>query len=300
VLLCLLIFGVPLGLFAWWVWPRPPLPRLLVVTFDEMATPGEAVTLRAQLRPAEGEPADARLDGQELYFSDPGGARLPGQEPWQLRTTSGPGGVATAQWQPPPGASVHLFRARLSGDRRRPPVDDQGRVFLWPRETPLLVVEVEPALTDAPASAWEKQSVADIRRPPEPADALQAAEARKYRVVYLALTSGHPLVYHKVRDWAQMRPGPRDKALPLGPVLGRPSYAADMDAARARREVLDELKKQFQGPRVAVTRQPAAAEAYRDAGFRTFLITADGAAPQGVTVLKQWPDLASQLGAAAK
>jgi hypothetical protein len=119
-------------------------------------------------------------------------------------------------------------------------------------------------------------------------------------MVYLALASDQPLPYHKVRDWIQLRPSPRLKGLPDGPVLGRPSYAGDMDEARARREILVELQRHFSGPLVAVARQPALAEAFRDAGLKSFLVAKESEAPQGVTLLRHWSELAAQLDAAAR
>jgi hypothetical protein len=299
VLFCLVLIGVPVGLLLWWLWPRPALPHVLVLTFDEVAVSGAVVTLRAQLRPADDEDPGVSLRGIDVYFKDVTNPQRAGLEPWQEQTQSDEHGVATARWQPPASPMVGAFEARIFGDRRRKGGLDTGRVFLWPANTPLLVVDADTTLTDAPISAWRRSIPADVRRPSESAEALQTARAKGYQIVYLALAVDEPLAYRKVRDWVQHRPPANQKRFPDGPVLGRPSYAGDMDEGQARHDLLDGLRQRFSGPLAGVARQARTAEAYRTAGLRTYLV-AEGEVPAGVTRLKTWAELPTALVPAPK
>jgi hypothetical protein len=293
VLFCVLLVGVPLGLLVWWLWPRPAPPHLRVLTFDEVAAPGEPVTLRAQLQPAEDEDPDVSLAGVEVYFRDASGPQPASKETWEEQAVSGADGVATARWQPPALAGGAAFQVHFRGDRRQAGASDLGRVFAWPATTPVLIVEPQSTLTGAPASAW-RTAVGDVPRLSAAPEALHAARGKGYQIVYLALASDQPLMHHKLRDWVRLRPPAGQKPFPDGPVLGRPSYAADMDEARARREVLGELRQRFTGPLVAVVRQAEAAEAFRQAGLAVLLV-APGEAAQGATRVGSWAELPAKL-----
>jgi hypothetical protein len=296
----LFVLAVPLGVLLWWVRPRPAPPHLLVLAFDQVATPGEAVALRGQVWPADDEAAGTVLSGHDVFFVIGGGVPGAGREPWQAGAATGEDGAAGVEWQAPARAGVTDFAVRLPGGRGRPNVEDRGRAFAWPADTHLLIVEPESALTDAPASAWRKRAPADIPRLSGAADALAKASARHYQVVYLAVAADRAPLCRKVRDWVQLRPPGKEKAFPDGPVLGRPAYGDDMDEARARREVLGELQKRFKGPLAAVARQDKAARVFRESGLRTFLVMKEGEAPAGVIRVPSWAELADRLEAAAK
>jgi hypothetical protein len=289
----LALLALALGLFLWWMRPRPLPPRLTVWTFEQITAAGKSVVLRGQLR---ADVPDADLAGQELFFEDVTVPRPRAGKPWKAQGVTRPDGVASVSWQAPAEAGVMEFAVRFSGDLRRRGSEDRARVFVVPAGTPLLLVEVETALTGARAEAWAKRSIFDIPRLDEPAKALEAVQAGKQRIVYLGLQADQPLIYHKVRDWVQRRPTGKERPLPAGPVLGRPDYDAVVEQGRALRLVVGDLRDRMGGPLAAVTGQAAEAEAMRDAGLRTFLIT-KGSAPAGVIPVPTWSDLPARLRA---
>src|SRR6516225_6133224 len=69
----LVTLSVVAGLVAvlvWWIWPKPQLPPLLMVAYDQVALPDETVFLRAAVEPIQGSSADMDLSGCELFFLD--------------------------------------------------------------------------------------------------------------------------------------------------------------------------------------------------------------------------------------
>src|SRR5262245_6797809 len=60
-LLAAAMCGGPLGLLAWWFWPRPAPPLLVITAFDQVRAADQPAVLRAQLE-AVGE-TPARLGG---------------------------------------------------------------------------------------------------------------------------------------------------------------------------------------------------------------------------------------------
>jgi hypothetical protein len=288
VLFWLLLLALPLVLLFWMFRPTPPLPQLLVLTFDQVATPGQEVTLRGQLWPAEDEARDAPLGDRDVAFVI---NAAPLQPPaWRVETTSSADGSATARWPAPERPRVADFEFRLIGEQWRGKVLDHGRVFLVPAEASLLLVGADRALTDMPPAEWQSRSTVDVPLLPGVAQALKEVENRKYQIVYLALTGKRPLLSRKVRDWVQIR------RLPNGPVLGRPSYAEGSNEDQARKEILGDLKKHFHGPLAALSRQPAEAKAFHDLGLRTLLVGKEDKAPPGVTQVESWADVPDRLG----
>jgi hypothetical protein len=294
-----MLMGAVVGLLLWWVWPRPAPPRLVVLTFDQLATPGAEVPLRAQVWPAESQ-AVANLAGHDLVIVAMPRAVPDGQGPWQAKAISAPTGMATAVWTAPAKAGASEFFVRHADPRRSLGADDRARVFTWLAETPLLLVEVETTLTEVPLSAWEDRATMDIPRLPGTADTLDEVRARKYQIVYLALKIDRPLTHHKVRDWIQLRATRTTKQFPDGPVLGRPAYEPDMDAAQSLRKVVEELRSRFHGPLAAVTRQRSEAEIYHGAGLRTILIEKNAKVPEGTVRVPSWAEVPGQLVGAEK
>jgi hypothetical protein len=291
----MLLLAVPLVLLLWLVWPRSQPPALHVVAGDQVSVPGCEVTLRGQLWLAEAEAKEIALEGQEVVFAVPSDPlEPPGQEAWQKKTTSTAEGVAAVGWPAPAGPRVVDFICRLVDERQRGPVQDGGRVFLWPADTPLLLLEADRALTDMPVAEWQTRSTADVPIRPGIAESLKQVEGRKYQVVYLALAGSRPLLYQKVRGWVQLH------HLPKGPVLSRPLYAEKADEDQARKEILGELKKHFHGPLAAVAQHSAEAKAFHDLGLTCFLIGKADQTPPGVTRIASWSDLPAQLDRLAR
>src|SRR6266446_3817610 len=67
-LILLVVFVAPVALLVWWVWPRPLLPRLMVITFDEVTLPDRPVSVRARLIPQEVNVLSPDLSGVDVAF----------------------------------------------------------------------------------------------------------------------------------------------------------------------------------------------------------------------------------------
>jgi hypothetical protein len=283
-----------LALFVWWIWPRPVLPRLLVLTFDQVTTTEGEVVLRGQLWP-EKDQTGVSLTGFELLFEKIGRPRAAGQSPWQAKAVTGPDGMAQTTAPVVADSAVTDFIVRFAGQGRGQGGDDRARLFVWPANTPLLLVSVESALTDAPPEAWQERAAPEIPRLPEAAKALEwvLAVPREFKnkVVYLALRADYPLGYRKVCDWIQRRPTAREMPFPDGPVLGRPSYVTGMTEADALRAILAELQSRFHGFLTGVTRNAQEAKAWSKAGLETILISKNGPDLAGIIRVSSWSEV---------
>src|SRR5205823_6179244 len=120
VLLALALLLLPLGLFIWMVRPRPELPRLEVIAFDQLSLPGE-VMLHARLEPVESQPTPVSLDGLPVIFE--AGSRDPAVP--QVKARSEPGGEAHTSWTFK-GSQTAEYRVYYPGDQKRPGVPDRA------------------------------------------------------------------------------------------------------------------------------------------------------------------------------
>jgi hypothetical protein len=278
-LITLLLVGVPLGLLAWWLWPRPELPRLVLITFDQVALPGESVPLRARLVPQDANHPAPDLRGLELSFEE--AAR-------QVNARSERSGEVEAPWQAPADREVMDFKVSYADPRQQYRTEDRARLWAWKADTPLLLVEVA-SLADAGPDAWRTGRIRDIPVPGPATNALKAARKKNYQVVYVA-GGGAPMVARKMRGWVEQS----ERLLPDGPVLGQLSDGGERAAAVPWADALARLKQRFRGPAAGVATDPRLAQALHEAGVTTFVLgMAD--APQGVTRLTSWGDLAAQL-----
>jgi hypothetical protein len=292
-----LVVGV-LAVLAWLSWPRAEPPPLLVIASDQLAPAGHSVTLRAWVRPEDPKMDDADLEGIDLYFADTLLEGVGGKAPGGLRekVATGADGRATVRWRPPAGQQPHFVFVRYPGDRQRGRAVDQARVYTWPADSRLLIVEVRSTLMDAAeARRLSRGKILNPRPVAGAAAALSRVRGKRYQIVYLAVAPDRPEEYRKLRGWLQERTATGQGVLPEGPVLGRDDYGSDSDAAAARRGILRDLKQQFKGKMVAVAGRQEDVEGFRAAGMPTFLVGGAAAPAAGVKRVKSWAELAEQL-----
>ena len=220
ILIALAVVVAVLSLIAWWAWPRRSPSSSL---WPRTTTWSRRVNRRrcaAQLQATGTDSAGADMADYELYFEQPGGD-------WQTKATTDKEGVVTLQHAFAADAdelAYYLVRSPKGGRRAGTP-EITGRVFQWPRETAVLVVDADHALADADADRLRTANNFDIRPLPEAVAALQQIGAN-HRIVYLSADVDRPEPYLKLRLAA-----PR-LAAPQVPVPGRALARASLAAGR--------------------------------------------------------------------
>jgi hypothetical protein len=277
---------LPVGFLVWWVYPRPGPPPLAVVAFDAIGLPAHEITLHAQL---QAEQQNYKPVGIELVFEEAPVAKGTAS-PRQATVRSGDDGQAAIPWTFAAEAQTSEFLARYKGTgKSSPATHDRGRVYLLPQDSAILVVDVQKTLARATDAEWATKNIIEIPPRDGAQAALKAIAAKKYRIVYLAFDADSPVAYRKIRGWVENQGW--KSALPLGPVLGRKSFAHE--AALARREALQFLKDTFGGPIAAVVGDGETAAIAVGIGLKT-IVLGDGPAPEEVRRAASWdkvPDL---------
>jgi hypothetical protein len=286
VLTVLLIILLLAGLI-YLLWPGPERPPLLLAAFDQVALPGEPVSLCARLEPLNEAAIGAKLGGCRLYFQDL-------QSDWhEAFATDRDGKVVVERNFAATDIPVQIV-ARYPGDgQRQPGVQATSRVFVWPPETSLLLVDADETLPDGdPAKLWKENNL-DIRPRSGAAASLRAARA-KYRIGYLSAGADQPSRYNKLRAWLERGWTPEPEQFPDGPLLA-PAGCLPLHGVEFVHATVQHLRQCFPGAAVAVTAEKETARFLHQAGWQTFLLTEAGEAPEGVTVIKSWSELNQRL-----
>jgi hypothetical protein len=277
-----------LGFLAWWLYPRPAPPRLGVIAFDQVGVAGENVTLAGGLELAPGETRTAPLQNLELVFEDGKLAWKPGEQAKQTVVKTAVDGYASCLWKFPADFTQGDFIVRRIGTLESPGTEDRGRVVLWPRESRLVLVQIEQTLTPARDSNWENDDLLDIRAAAGAAETLAALEAAKYHVTYLALDADRPLFYQKMRRWVTIRTRAGPVRFPAGPVLARFPLKQD---AKPWQQTAAVLKEKYAGPHLAIAGTIDAAQQLHAAGFTVYFLGQGQNLPQGIERLEGWAEL---------
>jgi len=247
VTLCSLI----LGLMAWWLLPRALPPALQVVAFDGVFTPEEKRIVRGQLFALPGVEPAPNLRGHSIVFDD--------QQSCNILVVSDDKGHGAAQWPNEDEPVAAFFVRFVDIARRQGSAKETGRLFIWPKDARIALVDADETLTDA----------ADDAAP----TALNAAVEDGWRIAYLSLASD------KAHDFRQARSRLDNLVkLPKGPYLGRESYPASESIDTARRAVMQSLKAKFKGELVTIVQSADAAAACTGLGVRVIRL-GDAATP---------------------
>jgi hypothetical protein len=275
------------ALFVWWVWPGPEPPAVLLAVFDQAARPDETVTLAARLDTVDPARAGEVLSGYALMLEAP-------SVEWQQQGRSDADGFFRADAAFPQGAAAADVIGRFPGNPRRKQrgTEGRGRVFVWPADTALVLVDADGALADGEAAAFWETNNLDLRPRPGATAALQAARAH---VVYVSAGADRPARHVKLRAWLEQSGQAGPHGLPDGPVFSRAGQPA-ADPVEFHRTVAQQLKGRFSGPAVAVTASAEHARAYHEAGVRTVLFDGVKEVPSGVVSAKSWAEVVNHFG----
>ena len=249
-LLVLLAAGV-----LWWMYPGPSLPPLMAVAFDTVSLPGEEVQVHLQLEPIQSEsPFPKNLVGLKVTFVD-----LTKPAPPPAKTATDRYGHALATLAFTGNLTEAKFKAQFDGNRQAKANIDVAKVFFIPKDTVLVLVDVQDLLAD-PSVELTSKDLTQIPPYPPAIKLLQSLRAEKKHIVYLAPASERAEGYQLARRWLGIR-GP---ALPPGPILGRPGYHDGKTVEEAERRIIAELAGRWKV--TAVGRGQGRAELYRQTG----------------------------------
>jgi hypothetical protein len=264
-----------LVLLAWWLIPGPIPAPLQLIALDAVYSEGETPHAHALLfAPAQSTPP-RRLSEYTVVFHEHGLLPGPAAQPREVVTKSDEAGRASVEWQVEQGHSRFLA-LHVEAEQRRGSPNDGGRIYVWPKDAPLLLVDADETLISEELN-------------PQAAETLTKAARDGWRVAYLSLASSQPLAFRKARTWIEQQ-----AKLPNGPVLGRNDFSADIPIEEARREVLKRLRGQFQGKGITVVKTMESARDSTQLGLRTIVIGA-GPLPGEAELAPTWADVVAKL-----
>ena len=287
-LILLLLLAGGAGFVVWYFWPRGEYPAVALAVFDQVARPDERVTITARLEPVVPFQGDAHLGGAAVFVQDSASQQF-------HQVAANVQGFAGLELAFPAGAEVIDLVGRHPGTPgKRHAAHATGRVFVWPADVALLIVDADGTLADADEEAlWTANNV-DLR-PVAAAGATLQAAAQKRRIVYLSAGADWPTRYNKLRAWLLGRTLAPGEAFPAGPVL---APAAVPEDARERfvADALADLRRRFPGAAAGVTKDPRLARLLLEAGCETFVLGEGAEAVNGVTPVKSWAEFRKRFG----
>jgi hypothetical protein len=283
----LLVLAVLVGLPIYLFWPSPQQPPLLLAAFDQIALPGETVTLCARVEPLGEDDATANVARRALYFQEL-------QRDWWKETATNRDGVAMVERSFADAKAPVEIMVRYPGDgHRQHGTQTKSRVFVWPQESALLLVDVESTLPEREANLWTANNL-DIRPRPDAVTLLRSARS-KYRIVYLCAAADRPSRYNKLRAWLERGWAPAEEQFPDGPVLARSCHLPVSETAEFLQATSNDLRERFQGMMMGVTGDRDTARLFHAAGCRTFLLGETGNTPDAVTIIQSWSEFRQRL-----
>jgi hypothetical protein len=287
IVVTLLVLALLVGLPIYFFWPGPQHPPLLLAAFDQVALPGENITLCARVEPLGEDDTTANVARRELYFQEL-------QKDWWKETATGRDGMATVERSFAAAKAPVEIIVRYPGDgQRQHGTQTKSRVFVWPQESALLLVDVESTLPDREANLWTANNL-DIRPRPDAVTLLRAARS-KYRLVYLCAAADRPSRYNKLRAWLERGWAPAQEQFPDGPLLARSCRLPGSETADFLQATLNDLRERFQGTIVGITGDRDTARLFHASGCRTFMLGETGNTPDAVTMIQSWSEFRQRL-----
>jgi hypothetical protein len=284
ILVLVLLLALPIHL----LWPGPEQPPLLLAAFDQVALPSETITLRSAVEALGQEKTSANLARCKLYFQDL-------QSNWRNEVTTDRDGLATTERSFAAANAPVEIMVRYPGDGPRQHGNQaKSRVFVWPAESDLLIVDADSTLPDVDAENLWTASNLDIRPRPGATDCLRSARA-KYRIVYTCAAADRPSRYNKLRTWLERGWAQEQEQFPDGPLLACACGPPERRTVEFLQATLSDLRARLQGTMVGITGDRHNAQSYHAAGCRTFLLGETGETPEGVTAIKSWSEFKHQL-----
>ena len=231
--------------------------------------------MRAELLAPPEDAAPRRLSGQRVVFHEPRLGLPVGEEPRKIDVTSDDRGEASVDWRLPKAPLGEFLVLHIDDERRTASANELGRIFVWPKDAPVLIVDADETLIGAELDA-------------QASDTLAKAAKEGWRIVYLSVASPQAHAFRTGRGWIHEN----QAKLPIGPVLG-PRHFSSESVGQARREVLQAAARPIHRKKLAVVKSAAAAQISTEVGWPTILI--GNAAPAGVVQAATWGDVVVRL-----
>jgi hypothetical protein len=269
------------GLAALWMWPAPIPSQVIMTAPDAVAQPDESVQICARLEALKPEQRGLSLSGCELYFQAANSPDVLG------KVVTGRNGVASVQARFPESANPLPVIVRYAGIKNRQRgAQADSRVFVWPAQSSLLVVDVDHALTTEVGEAlWEINNL-DLRSRTGAAASLRDASGGR-RIVYLSSGADSASRYNKLHTWLNQAGGGLAGRFPAGPLLAPVCGEETAWVETALRS----LGQRFAGKHIAIAGRSLEARNFAMAGFETYLVGDSGEKPEGVHVIPSWKEL---------
>jgi hypothetical protein len=251
-----------------------------LTTFDQLAVPGEAVTLRAKLEHQGKLGINPDMRGYPLLIQCP---PLIDRE-----VKTGKDGVVTIEVKVPADAkSVHPIKVTFPGSDHHRPAEAASKLFVWPKDARILITDVDMTVSN----------LAELRVPFTPNDRIPALPgavealtelAKTYRIIYLSARDD--ALCSRTCGWLC------DKGFPEGPFFCR-DFKIGSKQEMFKREFIADLKKRFPNVAIGVGDKPSDAGAYLSNGLRAFIIARKDRTklPKEVVVVESWKELREQL-----
>ncbi len=252
--------------------------------YDLLGLPGEPAAIRAKLEHDGLSGLNPDMKGYPLQF---GGPPALGQD----AVTDGEGTASASGRFPEHPGAIGRVRVRFPGSRGHRAAETTARLFAWPADSRILVVDIDHTICD-----FRQRDVpfADVARVPATEGSVPAlrAIARDYRILYL--TARDEALFNQSRAWLEAR------GFPEGPLMTR-DYWPWESREGYKRKALGRLKARYPHLTAGVGDTAGDARAYLANGLRAIVIDPGcaGRFPEGSRVIPSWRGVRDALEAPA-
>jgi len=252
--------------------------------YDLLGLPGEAAEVRAKLEHDGPSGLNPDMKGYPLHFAGPAVAE-------RDVLTDGEGVSAASGRFPDRPGEVGRVRVRFPGSRSHRAAETTARLFAWPADSRILIVDIDHTISDLPQRDVPFTDIARIPATRGSVDALTTL-AGEYRIVYL--TARNDALFNQSRAWLEAT------GFPDGPLMTR-DYLPWESREGHKRRALALLKGRYPNLIAGFSDTAGDARAYLANGMRAIAIDPAGSGrfPAGAIAVRSWSEVPDALGVPA-
>ncbi len=254
-----LVVALGVGALGFYFMPGQRYDVKLTV-YDQLVQPGEQVKLTAKLERDGPLGVNPDLRDFPLKFIMPGKGEK-GEH--VVRTASE--GIAWKRLFPPAnekGPDPFTFEVEFEGSGHHKPGKGSGRVFIWPKDAPILITDIDHTISDLSQLTVPLVEAKDNPTLPGAPEALTAL-AQQYRIVYL--TARDDALFNYTVRWL------KEKSFPAGPCFCRDFHVGQSQEG-FKKKFIAELKERFPKVQIGVGDRESDAAAYLAHGITPYII----------------------------